>query len=612
MIAGILLLITCFGLSGRIKENSDWIGFKFLTALLFIPIALFLLNPILKINLLSSSWLIFFVSLLFLPFSVLNNKNSVDPYHPLFILSGLLFCGLLVFDSSVYEIRNWDEYSHWLLMPKQIFYAKQALSPEFYFKSFISYTPGLPLLANYSNLISDKFFSEGHAFLARIIMIIGLAGVVYDLLRKELKSKRSRSLAWFFIFVMAFLNIPGEFIHPDVLVEVPLQICLAFLFLGLRYYLELEKESLVWSLAICISVVAGVLFKKPFLIALLPIGLTLLNELFTTRNKKKIMYLFLAIVASLTVVKVWGSLVSNYPAYWNFNQKNEGFFAQMFQVETLEYFLKFIKYYFRHLFRKPLIPILLFGLPFLFYKGHHRKFISIIGLTYLVYLLGIFLTYHTAFGDHEKSYFASYDRYTSVLHGPMMFISFLLIYIHYMPMVLSFIDKKLKWKPIFFVGAIAASIKLVYGAIWPVKNYVPYDYETKHLKYILELVDQHNLDKPLVRIVDQKNDGRKRVALRYHSLIGSNSPQFLVADEYAFILSGNKSGRTQVGTLENLEKILRNGQILLVYNTDSWMDEALSATLNSDNQNCAKTPFRGIAFKQNITDLKYECLKLDL
>lgn len=240
---------------------------RLFSGLLVIPIGLFFGNLWLKVPLTTCSRLLAGAGILRLLLWLKSQKLSwPNPWvHPSIIFSLIYFPAYFLFVKKPFNLHEWDEFSNWGLMPKQILLFDKITSPSFPLTRFLEYTPGWPLLLDYPYLVMGSEFKTD--FLIFTVFLLGVAflGFTWSTLKALIPSS---VFTWATLLVLARVIVGPSLYPTQILSELPMEIffCGAAL-IGLRWVFEVERgktEFAFWGLLLC----AGYLTKKSYLATL--------------------------------------------------------------------------------------------------------------------------------------------------------------------------------------------------------------------------------------------------------------------------------------------------------------------------------------------------------
>jgi hypothetical protein len=174
------------------------------------------------------------VAALSLPGLVLfaRDRRERELLHPTPLLS-LLGVGAVALFTPGYLPHEWDEFSHWVLMPKQMLLADALVSNRFAFHEFMTYTPGWPILVAFPRAVLSSGFDATQLLAMPILFSSALLGWIYDLL--------GRGATWVCSLLLARLMI-APYYPQSLLIEGPLVVTMTAIFL-LPLWMATEKPG---------------------------------------------------------------------------------------------------------------------------------------------------------------------------------------------------------------------------------------------------------------------------------------------------------------------------------------------------------------------------------
>ena len=263
-----LCIITAFG-GGRLLFGAQLFrrapGLVFLTGLYSIPVALFVLNSIVGINLFVAAYAVLALSVVGVALAIRDPKAEPQPHwHPFFFALLLLVAASAAHYFPNYHPSAWDEFTHWMLMPKQILRFGTAISAEFNERLLLEYPPGWSLALDYPFFLMGRgFYSEALMPLFLALGAMGSFAAAYDVVAL---AAPGQSRFWPVAAALAclVLCVPCRPITGTLLIEAMLNQLAALTFLIL-IACTTGAVSLR-RLALCLAIVStsGVLAKKSF------------------------------------------------------------------------------------------------------------------------------------------------------------------------------------------------------------------------------------------------------------------------------------------------------------------------------------------------------------
>jgi hypothetical protein len=311
-------VISAFG-TGRCLSNASLFGLApglhFLLGLYSIPVFLFFFNSACGLNLFLSSYLVLFIGISGAVLALRDgSKSGASVSHPLWLTLALVstIAGLGVL--SGYSAMNWDEFTHWMLMPKQVFRFGTALSQQFPDKLLLEYPPGWALAITYPFFLQGAgSYQEGVMPLFFLLGCVAVLAATYDVV--SLCSDR-RSRIWSIAAVSAclLLLVPSRPIEGTLLSETMLNQLVAgsllLLVVASEGALSLRRTA-VW---IALLSTAGVLAKASFLAS--SVSLTLgfgmlcwaLRSPSPHEKRRAVFWTALTLALPLAALSIWRSL----------------------------------------------------------------------------------------------------------------------------------------------------------------------------------------------------------------------------------------------------------------------------------------------------------------
>lgn len=586
MIHFLTLYFTALGLS---QFFSIALGASFFMGLTAIPLILFLGNVLLGLPLTQLSWVVLGLGALGLALGAWRRQGQWERdllFHPLFIYPVGVCFFLLIFHPFTYKIGHWDEYSHWLLMPKQIFYANEILSSTFPFPQLVRYTPGHPLFINFTQLLWEKKFTEAHALYPLLLSGIALSTVIFDIARKLIFKERSSSLilSWALILILDLVDLPYRTFEDNVLVEKFLIDLSTFIFL---YFILLKKISPKHLVVVALTLVSGFLYKRPMALLALPTFLGLALLAWRERKKSSLLFL-LAFVPLILVYKLWTIKTQGYPVDWNLSHERYGSFWQtLCSTSAADIFGRVIKATLVTLLKN---PILLLGVLGVYWSKRQKSFALSTGLSlfyFVIYVLGLAWTYLTAFGSYEAAHLASFKRYLTMALAPCATVGILAFF--------AWAQEKFQtekstalithWgKRMVMLLAVAVIFKATYKCFLPQSAMIKSpDILSQEFPLLVKFIERGSYQNPVVEFIDQRglNSGQL-VNLRYASVVGSAQGArqlFTLVPALASAPEPQGVGIEKISATEFAQR-LSTVDILIILHTDPWMEGILKKVLD--------------------------------
>ncbi len=419
----IILLITSYGLANILfktkKEPHSFIDL--IVSFFLIPIILFFSNlflPFMGFDV--HAKILFVTSVIMLILSIVKkrrfNFSKLKATHILILVCMLSF---FVFDMS-YIPHRWDEFSHWALMPKQIFMSNSMVPTNPVYPHFVKYTPGWPTLLAYPQSLFLKAFDSTQLIQVPVFLFCLFVGATYDSLRLVLDTYSTKILKNSILWIIGFIVLILSGIIPnDLLVEFPIVIVLSCVFLSFYLFEKNcinENKFILYSV---ILIVSSFLIKNPLLLFLPAYIYFFIKQ---KKIKRRYQYSLLLIIAGILVQGLWSFKTYNIDMQFDYSLSSKGLTFRDLVSSKNSYVLiwRMIKESFMLSMSTVLIPIC--GVLVLFKDRDIIK--TTVFKTYLftslIYLLGLYWFYFVAYGGYTEVRLNSYDRYYFVLLAPLI------------------------------------------------------------------------------------------------------------------------------------------------------------------------------------------------
>jgi len=289
------LLLFALGFAGFGKflpdiaySRQNFSGFRFFGGGLLFVFTFFLLHVILHIDLTVSVWLVLALSLIGITLTVRDHLIPSDKFWrecmhpvPVMILVGAL--GIQWQGGIGYLPYSGDEFSNWLGVSREIFMAGDygQISDKIWLQG---YTPGWRLMLLIPWVFTGAV-NEGNSAAAPFVLLIGLVGMVFDVVRwrlrllPEMSDTRSDLFAWVLILVALSAELAGPTWMWNLLIEQPQIYTLAASAIALYLCSQNPENSVRLALYAGIALAGSYLFKSAGLSFVPAAGFALLCQL---------------------------------------------------------------------------------------------------------------------------------------------------------------------------------------------------------------------------------------------------------------------------------------------------------------------------------------------
>lgn len=577
--------VTAFGLGYGLKllgTNRIRLGLQLYIGFVLIPILMTALNLSLGMPLDMASG---FVTGMGLSLSVLflyQNRSRFReiPIHP-FLGFYLIFCICFwFFDAKPYYSSEWDEYSHWLTMPKQMFLHREIYDPNFLTRELVSYTPAWPLSVIFHDLLIGNEFKVVHGLWVTLIgslfSIAALLDLTRGIFREEVKKLKDHRAFFVLALVICGGVLFSSYTPTSVTVEKPMTHVSLMMFALIGVLFKRKKKELrmmeFWILGIFLAY--AYLLKITFmtLVPVLGVAVIFLGE----NWKKRILFGLATFLPFLGVYLLWKHHLTTHelnPLFSPVSVTNPEALLVRFK-DRIEILQKLPGAIFWTL--KRTLPFKFLGIAaFLFYFVKKRDYknhaLGLLTCFYLVfYLLCLVWMYFVSFGEYEAKNLASFGRYMSIPLTLMLYFGLwkLLLELSYR------YRARLKFKTVTWARSLIGLAVFVCflvsssharGNIRPLYG----DMDT-----IRKVIEEYKLMRPSVLIISQGSDQLEIQIGRYLS-IGPDRYEYEVdTTGVSFGPMHDNVWRQSVTEEQMIQRIFSN-QIVWMIQTDDWMERVL-------------------------------------
>lgn len=536
-------------------------------------------------------------------------KIKSDPFnwkHPLFLIA--LPC-ILIFMMSFYKpyrITSWDEYSHWLTMPKQYLLHKTLVTTDFLIKNFISYTPAWSLYTILGSLLNQSDLMVDFILLQNLMFGFITFSALYDILKKIFSDRPEADFCIFLVF-LSLCHFQIGLLYPMTnLVEFPMHLIFTviitfsiYLLNGTRNRFEIFLFGFLCSQAY--------LLRHSFLTILFYI--VLLMSMYGYFQKLRLSNVVKLVVFSalpfMFFYASWNFKLKMYSVTTTLSPMNLSNFDQFKSLwnERSGLFLHSANrlglFFSEDGFFQYLCAI--FILSF-FSKNLFRT--SIVAMIFsFIYLAALLWMYLTSFGGFEALHLMSFERYIlAPLYG------YITIGAVFLAVTISSLLKLAKptarliishRSSYFFAIVLVAYVHHNMNEVYPnLKTTV--QAASTQVDSVKQLIDRLGLDSPHVRILEQ--GGTEYV---YHQ---ANFASIGLRKYYYRTRQGTTFGPVkdniwrQKYEVEDFLKLIVNDEIIWVVKSDQWLDSTLALVTR---KGCQLTPENSFLVKAK--DGFYDC-----
>jgi hypothetical protein len=599
------------------ESKKNQIGLQLFIGFTIIPLFMGLLNLAFRVPLEVSALIVSVVGGFLAVINLIQSRSKLKKMisHPVLTYGLLVALIYYCFGPKNYFATSWDEFSHWMTMPKQMFLHKEIYDGNFLVRTFYSYLPGWPLLLIFHDLVFGIEFNTTHALYCVLISSIFCCGAIYDLSRRYFSDSYQaiQYLRAEFVFplIVCWIVLVHSFLPINVTIELPLYHVhlIFFLYIGVLYR---EQKTItgtkiytsMWTLGV---IVAYAYWLKQTSITLVPLlvlfCITYLVGTGWHRIKKIIIYSIAATTPFLIFYLIWHHHIESKKIEMIFSvvkPSNLGeLLNQVFHRSHL--ILKMFKRLWSTFFGLHILEM--FSVGYFFYAYKRRlldsttaNFILFFCVFYLACLMWMYMT---AFGDFEANQLASFSRYMSI---PIVVLGFFganafLVFAFKTHWFETF-SRKTKLFSVILIILVTLVVSIYVTTVRVIKNPMYRDYEV-----VLQILEKYKLNRPRVLFVSQGGNQFEFYIGRYLS-IGPKS--YL----YDVDMSGTSFGkfadnvwRTVISD-DKMLNIINQNDIIWIVKSDDWMDQNLARLKLKPH---CRSPFDG-AFLVRTAD-GFDCIE---
>ncbi len=553
-------------------------GLYLFSGYMCIPFVMFFSDTLIPNNLDVISKIIFSITALSSGLLLYRNKNDLKTNltHPVFILSFIALLPYLIF-SIDYKIHSWDEYSHWLLMPKQIFIENTLQSTNFLYKQFMSYTPGWPALIDYPVFVVGKEFRVDGAYQVSTVGSIAIVGIVFDIVK--LYSKRNIASGYILLVIFIIVIIKGfqEIFATDILVEMPLTQVIFSCFLIL-FLIEVNPKS--WkinSFILSLFLASGYLIKKPFFVVIPIVVVAYIITTWKIHGSKKILSVVGLLCPWILVAVIWKykCATNQVSELWKYPiPQQQEFFVMLFSEKSQIIFFAMIKESLNLLIRY------FYTIPLIYYAVRITKKEQVGKITLysffallIIYFISMYWSYLTIFSDYEALRAASFKRYICIIWRPLVAFLLIVCSVHLWDRYhqrFEFFYKKNVYIAFYFLFFVMLVVSLI--QIMGKER----DQMEMAVNSILSNIDSDIPHKVL--FISQGSAGKQMLSFKYHSLLPRKKNLFSFHTNYSFGETKENVWMTKVSEIE-MSKLILSSDIVLIWNSNPWLDSVIRNNL---------------------------------
>jgi len=543
-------------------------GIYLFTGFASLPIFIFWGESFFSKQLANICLIFFLITLTICLVFIFQNRKNLSEFinHPVWILSIIGFLTYTILPLE-YNIHAWDEYSHWLLMPKQIFLGNTLVPLKPLMPHFSTYTPGWPTLITYPLFILRETFTEANAFIVGGVGGIFIVSFFYDVFIFNKKNSYPISYVLFTIFLLAVLKSIGSIFPSDLLVENPLTQIIIATFATL-YMIEKDKRFFAQGvILITIFLTSGYMIKEPF-IAVTPIIILAFAFLPDISKRKKILAIISITSLWILTALMWKYRTSIFTSTWSYSkaQDFESIQSLIFSKNSSLIILAMLEEGFELVIKKLHIFPFIY-LAFKYVRQTHSGKVALYSFVayFALYLVGLYWTYLVAFSNYEALKIASFKRYFYVAWKPFIGISIIF--------ASKFIWEKYSHKLSFFSKSLSTKVVYSFYMILLIVCFVKVvKIPESSIKLAINEIPHNTSD---VLFISQKDRGVRILEFKFHLLREAESFPLVKGYSYSERPSSSDLWTSKISSSE-MNTLIQKTSLIIVWDSDEWINGVLN------------------------------------
>ncbi len=271
-------------------DGTRLYGFRYFGGGLLFVFAFYFLHIILRIDLSISAWLVMGSAGLGVLWSLVDylrqSERDIHQWlHPIPLLILTAVGCILVNNGIGYLPYSGDEFTNWIGISRQIFmagnYADIADNIWLY-----GYTPGWRLMLLFPWVLTSSI-SEGNSAALPFVMMVGLAGILYDIVRWKLSAlpgiteRRMSIFAWGLTLIGLSAQIAGPTWMRNLLIEQPQIYTLSVCAIAISLIPYAKNSGHIFAFYAGLALAGSYMFKAAALSFAPSVGLAILILSFT-------------------------------------------------------------------------------------------------------------------------------------------------------------------------------------------------------------------------------------------------------------------------------------------------------------------------------------------
>lgn len=399
------------------------------------------------------------VSLLYLIYRFIKsiiNKNVLDFFKNLFtpgLVVYMLFYIIFIYINKDRLFTWWDEFSHWGLIVKNMFYFNSyGTNPEtlVYFRTYPPFTAIFEFLSQ--KVVNS--YSEGRIIISMNLIYISMILPVFRNI--EWKKGLSKLLIYVPIaFILPLLMY--SYFYTTIYVDAILGIFMAYI---LYTYFTME-DGMVKHISICLALISLPLIKTAgaglaiFVLLIIGVDIIYQRKKYSKEKNifhKKLLFLVLYIVCFIIGKYSWDMhiMATNTSDTRNFNEISINNIISLINGQGAEYQYTVIESFVKRFFLESIdinigqltnFSILVIFILYSIYTAYvinrkqgntaYRRYILsdvMLSICYIIYMISLLILYLYSYSEYEAVTLASYNRYSYIfLIGMYAYNTFIIL-----------------------------------------------------------------------------------------------------------------------------------------------------------------------------------------
>lgn len=521
---------------------------------------------------------IFFIATAVALFRIWRNRGDVFLKKEFLLFLGVgIFAVMLLVPFVNYTPHKWDEFSHWMTLPKQMANMNQLILRDLPSTWTQNYTTGWTLLNAFPDLALNRPFHGSNSWILGFLLgLLTLLAIGESLERYQSKFQgNSHSLFW--IAFASLIYLYGPVFSSSLLIDAPQTSAIILLFILVLDLLQEEEWTSQHYFCFSLISIVGYSLKKSFVILPVLTALYLGWILYRTKKTKKLNAL-LALLISLVPFSIyawdWKNASQGVSLLWNSKTLVAGIlnvhfseFLELIKNFSIEFFIMFKS----NIVRNIMIVIAIFLVYKKNFDDQIKKLLSLYWFYFFVFISGLIWIYLTGFAIYERDHLASFQRYMFYAIHPLRVIGFFVVVNYLNQVAPSWLARLYKHSFIFTLIFVLVPFIQSANTVLKVKPKWPVVESQKLVDQLLE-----SPANPLrLQIIDQKSNGENYYQT-YYNMVGWNKLAYQLNLGFAFSNSPTTPFQQKVDWPMMDQKLVLSDLIWVISDDDfirEWLDK---------------------------------------